>query len=143
MAATVQVTFDAADPAALGTFWAELLGYVEQPPPDGYATWDDFLDEKGMPPERRDDGYAVVDPDGAGPRLFFQRVPEGKTAKNRVHLDVQVTAGRPRSEHAELCRSRAGELEALGARRLREFDEPVSGFWIVMVDPEGNEFCLV
>jgi hypothetical protein len=74
----------------------------------------------------------VVDPDGAGPRLFFQKVPEGKTAKNRVHLDVDVTAGAPRSEHATRCRARA-----------QEFDEPASGFWIVMTDPEGNEFCLV
>jgi len=143
MATKVQVTFDAADPSGLGTFWAHVLGYVEQPPPDGYATWDEFLDEKGMPPEQRDAGYAVVDPAGSGPRLFFQKVPEGKSAKNRVHLDVDVTGGAPRPEHAGRCRARAVELEALGATRLREFDDPVSGFWIVMTDPEGNEFCLV
>jgi len=50
MAVSVQVTFDAADPAALGRFWGEVLGYVEQPPPDGHATWDAFLDTLGVPP---------------------------------------------------------------------------------------------
>ncbi|MEZ0448375.1 VOC family protein [Cellulomonas sp. ICMP 17802] len=144
MAVPVQVTFDAADPEALGRFWGEVLGYVEQPPPEGYASWDAFLDSIGAPPEDRDSTYAVIDPDGVGPRLLFQRVPEGKTAKNRVHLDVDVGAGLDRADRPARCRQRVAELERLGATQLRVFEgeEGPGSFWIVMADPEGNEFCL-
>ena len=93
MATPFQVTFDAVEPAQLGAFWAELLGYVEQPPPPGFDSWDAALAAMGVPEGERDGAYGIVDPDGAGPRLFFQRVPEGKTAKNRVHLDVGVSGG--------------------------------------------------
>ena len=93
MAVGLQVSFDASDPARLGAFWAELLGYVEQPPPEGFATWPEALTALGVPEDQQQSAYAVVDPAGAGPRLFFQRVPEQKTAKNRVHLDVNVGAG--------------------------------------------------
>jgi hypothetical protein len=140
----VQVTFDAANPRELGRFWGEVLQYVEQPPPDGHATWDDFLSATGVPQEERDSAYSVVDPDGVGPRLLFQKVPEGKTAKNRVHLDVNVGKGLEPSERPERCRQRASELERLGATQLRVFvdEEGPGSFWIVMADPEGNEFCL-
>jgi len=87
----------------------------------------------------------VIDPDGVGPRLLFQKVPEGKTAKNRVHLDVNVGAGLERADRPERCRARAAELVELGATELRVFEGeegPGPGFWIVMADPEGNEFCL-
>jgi hypothetical protein len=133
MAATVQVTFDCADPLGLGTFWAAVLGYVEQPPPDGFATWDAFLDSVGIPDDDRDSVYAIVDPGGAGPRFLFLRVPEGKVAKNRMHLDVNVGKDR--------MHAKADELVGLGATRGREFDD-TTGHWIVMQDPEGNEFCL-
>jgi hypothetical protein len=93
MAATIQVTFDCADPARLAAFWATTLGYQLQAPPPGYDSWDAFLEAHGVPPEARNDKSAVVDPAGAGPRLFFQRVPEGKAGKNRVHLDVTVSGG--------------------------------------------------
>ena len=85
---------------------------------------------------------AVVDPDGRGPRLLFQRVPEGKSAKNRVHLDLNV--GMPRANE-EASRAKVKEaatrLERLGAVKLREAEER-GEFWIVMQDIEGNEFCL-
>lgn len=85
MARQVQVTFDAGDPAGLARFWAEALGYVIQPPPgqtpppgaDVLALWAEFLTSIGLPAERHNDACAVVDPDGAGPRVFFQRVPDG------------------------------------------------------------------
>src|SRR3954447_14682090 len=93
MARQVQVTFDCGDPGALAQFWAETLGYRLDPPPAGVDTWDAGLDAWGVPPERRNDRSAVSDPNGGGPRLFFQRVPEGKTAKNRVHLDVRAASG--------------------------------------------------
>src|SRR4051794_22321584 len=89
----VQVTFDAADPAAVAQFWAEALGYQLQPPPPPFSTWDEVLDAWGVPAEDRNSRSAIVDPAGHGPRLFFQRVPEGKIAKNRVHLDVRAAPG--------------------------------------------------
>ncbi|MDT7571538.1 MAG: hypothetical protein QOE05_1712, partial [Actinomycetota bacterium] len=89
----VQIAIDCADPAALAAFWAEVLGYRLQDPPGAFASWDEALDALGVPPHRRNDASAVVDPDGRGPRLFFQRVPEGKTVKNRVHLDVRAAPG--------------------------------------------------
>jgi hypothetical protein len=89
MARDVQITFDCGDPATLAEFWADALGYRLQDPPPGFRTWDEALAAMNVPPERRNDASALIDPEGAGPRLFFQRVPEGKQAKNRVHLDVR------------------------------------------------------
>ena len=89
----VQITFDCADPAALAAFWAVALGYEPEGPPGGFASWDAALDAWGVPPALRNSRSAVVDPDGAGPRVFFQQVPEGKSAKNRVHLDVRAAPG--------------------------------------------------
>jgi hypothetical protein len=141
MSVGVQVTFDAHEPQRLGRFWASTLGYIEQPPPDGFDSWADFLDSINWPVDERDDFYAVVDPEKKGPRLYFQRVPEGKTAKNRVHLDVNVGAGLAGDERRSAVRRRADELVALGATEVREADER-GEYWIVMQDLEGNEFCL-
>ncbi|RHA40267.1 VOC family protein [Cellulomonas rhizosphaerae] len=141
MAVQIQVTFDAAHPPTLGAFWALALGYVEDAPPPGYATWDEALDAMGVPLDQRDTAYAVVDPDGVGPRLWFQKVPEAKTAKNRVHLDVNAAAGLPREERPAAVRARVAELEEAGATRVREQEEN-GAYWIVMLDPEGNEFCV-
>ena len=76
-----QVTFDTANPESVGRFWAAVLGYVEQPPPDGHPSWNAFLDAMDVPADERDTAYAVVDPAGKRPRLLFLKVPEGKTAK--------------------------------------------------------------
>ncbi len=138
----VQVTFDAADPRALGAFWCAVLGYVEPPPPEGFGSWEAALEAWGVPPERRGDRYAIVDPDGVGPRVYLQRVPEPKTAKNRVHLDVDVGAGAPDAEtRVARVRAHAARLVALGARVEREVEE-MGEFWVVLQDPEGNELCL-
>ncbi|PFG40928.1 hypothetical protein ATJ97_3470 [Georgenia soli] len=143
MAATVQITFDAHDPGTLATFWAEVLGYELDPPPAGFDSWDEALDAWGVPEERRNDRSAVSDPDGRGPRLFFQRVPEGKTAKNRVHLDVRAAPGLQGEERMAALEERCEQLVAAGARRVRRFEPgPLDAGWIVMQDPEGNEFCL-
>jgi len=88
----IQVTFDCAEPERVARFWCEVLGYVVPPPPEEFATWDDF--QRSLPPEEQGSWFACVDPSGAGPRLFFQRVPEGKVAKNRVHLDVRECVAR-------------------------------------------------
>ncbi len=144
MSRDVQITFDCADPAALCEFWVEALGYRLQPPPPGFADWDAFLDSVGVPPEQRNDRSAAVPVEGSGPRLFFQRVPEGKTAKNRVHLDVRAAPGLDGEARMAALEAEAERLVGLGATRLRRFEpgaEMSDGF-VVLQDPEGNEFCL-
>ncbi len=139
----VQVTFDCADPAALAAFWAEVLGYRLDSPPPGFATWEAALEAWGVPPERRNDRSAVSDPDGTGPRLFFQRVPEGKTAKNRVHLDVRAAPGLAGEDRMAALEQEATRLTGLGATRLERFEpDDLHAGHVVMQDPEGNEFCL-
>jgi hypothetical protein len=144
MSREIQVTFDCADPGKLAPFWAEALGYQVQDPPGGFGSWDEALAAMGVPPERRNDASAVIDPAGAGPRVFFQRVPEGKEIKNRVHLDVRAAPGLAGDERMAALEAECERLVALGARRLRraEPDPPLGAGWIVMADPEGNEFCL-
>jgi len=112
------ITFDCTSPNRVADFWCEVLGYVKQDVSYG----DDFA--------------AALHPAGrwAGPRLFFQRVPEGKAVKNRLHLDVNV-----RDEAA--MEAEADRLAALGATRVRRYDEDGEQ-WIWMEDVEGNEFCV-
>lgn len=143
MATEVQITFDSADPAALAAFWAEVLGYVLQPPPADFASWDEALDAWGVPPAERNSRSALIDPDGSRPRVFFQRVPEGKTAKNRVHLDVRAAPGQEGDERMATLEAEAARLVVLGASRFKRFEPgPMEAGFIVMQDPEGNEFCL-
>jgi catechol 2,3-dioxygenase-like lactoylglutathione lyase family enzyme len=144
MSREVQITFDCADPAGLAGFWAEALGYRLQDPPPGFASWEQALAEMGIPPERRNDASALVDPEGRGPRLFFQRVPEGKQAKNRVHLDVRAAPGRQGDARMAGLEAEAQRLVARGATRLERHEPaaPLGAGHIVLADPEGNEFCL-
>ena len=93
MATGVQVVFDCADPDRLARFWADALGYRLQDPPAGYGSWEDWARDQNIPEERWNDASAVVDPDGKGPRIYLQRVPEAKTVKNRVHLDLNISGG--------------------------------------------------
>ena len=141
----VQVTFDCAGPDALAGFWCAVLGYAKQPPPAGFDSWDAALDAWGVPTEERDSRSAAVPPeDESGPRLFFQRVPESKTVKNRVHLDVRAAPGLQGDERMAALEAECARLVARGATRLRR-DEPappMSAGFIVLTDPEGNEFCL-
>ena len=141
MAFAIQVTFDAADPGALAAFWAQVLGYIAEPPPEGWSTWEDWARELEIPEERWNDQSAIVDADGAGARIFFQRVPEGKTAKNRVHLDVRAAPGLDIDARRAKLSEEAERLVAAGGTKLYEFEER-GQFWIAMQDPEGNEFCL-
>ncbi|MBH0777760.1 VOC family protein [Nocardia bovistercoris] len=144
MALEFQVTFDCGDPAALSEFWAAALGYRLQDPPPGFDSWDAALEAMNIPPERRNDASAVIDPDGVGPRLFFQRVPEGKSAKNRVHLDLRAAVGLSGTERMAALEQACTRLVALGAKRLERYEPapPLQFGHIVMTDPEGNEFCL-
>lgn len=134
------ITFDCADPRALAHFWADVFGYprAEYPPAmlqqlrDAGATDADITSR-----------WIAEDPQGVGPRLYFQRVPEGKVVKNRVHLDIRAAVDHrstPDDVDAEVAR-----LETLGASVVNR----VNGRWgpfpenhVVMRDPEGNEFCV-
>jgi hypothetical protein len=143
VATKVQVVIDCADPARLGEFWAEALGYKLQDPPSGFDSWPAFLTSVGMPESEWNSASAVVDPDGVGPRIYLQQVPEPKPAKNRLHLDLSVGGG-----HATPIDQRRGKLadaverlSQLGASLVEEREQR-GEFWIVMQDPEGNEFCL-
>ncbi|WP_328654724.1 VOC family protein [Micromonospora sp. NBC_00330] len=140
----VQITFDCADPAGLATFWAEALGYQVQPPPGNFESWDQALDAMGVPPENRNDASAVVDPEGSRPRLFFQRVPEHKQVKNRVHLDVRAAPGLEGDERMAALEAEAERLVSHGAKRLSRHEPtpPLGAGHLIMADPEGNEFCL-
>jgi hypothetical protein len=117
---------DATDPQRIAAFWAFALGYVAEP---GY---DD------------PDGASLIDPDGIGPAISFLRVPEGKTAKNRKHIDIRV-AGEPpwdMAEREQLIRAKVAALITGGASTVREefYGEHLGH--VVMLDPEGNEFCV-
>ena len=137
----VQITFDCARPERVARFWCEVLGYVPPPPPDGFASWDDY--NLSLPPEERDRWFGASDPTGAGPRLFFQRVPEGKVVKNRVHLDVRVGTGLVGAERLAALEAECARLLPLGAVRgkLLLADEENESC-LNMQDIEGNEFCL-
>jgi hypothetical protein len=139
MATTLQVTFDCADPHAMARFWAAAIGYEKE---DHTTFVADLLAAGAIPDEDTievDGGrqFAEVsacrDPAALGPRLFFQRVPEGKVAKNRVHLDLHVGPDRYETE--------AARVEQLGASRRWYSDDRGAKSW-TMADIEGNEFCV-
>jgi hypothetical protein len=118
-----------------------VLGYVDPPTPPGFDSWDEF--DASLPAERQGAAWACQDPDGVGPRLFFQRVPEGKIVKNRVHLDVRVGTGLKGDERVAALDAEATRLEALGARRVQLLlADEMNESCLVMQDVEGNEFCL-
>jgi hypothetical protein len=120
-----EVVFDCRHPASLARFWAAAL--------DGYqvAPYDDAelarLRAMGID-DPEDDPSVLVEPAaGSGPRLWFTRVPEPKTVKNRVHLDLRA---------ADVA-TETDRLVGLGARVLAEVED-----WVVLADPEGGEFCV-
>ena len=136
-----QVTFDCAEPERVARFWCEVLGYVVPPAPEGFATWGDY--DRSLPPEQQGAAFACIDPTGVGPRLYFQRVPEGKVVKNRVHLDVRVGTGLVGDERFATLQAECDRLLALGAthvltQRADEYNESC----ITLQDIEGNEFCV-
>ncbi|ATE54507.1 VOC family protein [Actinosynnema pretiosum] len=152
MSRHVQITFDCRSPKALSAFWREVLGYVHPGPPgvdlpegaDPLQAWDEFLDRIGVPESERDARSAIEDPEGRAPRLFFQRVPEDKVVKNRVHLDVRVAPELRGEERMAALEAECARVVALGATRLSRTDPapPLETGFIVVADPEGNEFCL-
>jgi hypothetical protein len=139
------VTFDAADPPALAAFWRFALGYVEASPPTGFGSWEEWFTRFDIPEEERSELAAIEDPDGLRPRISFLKVPESKTAKNRVHLDIQAGGGRAIPHEVRWPRVLAAveRLVANGATVV--YEDVVDGIpdHVMMTDPEGNEFCVV
>lgn len=144
MGTTIQLVFDTADPGRQARFWAAALGYELQPPPPPFESWEAFLRDQGVPEERWNDASAIVDADGRGPRIYFQRVPEPKIAKNRLHMDLNVSGGPgvTLEERKQRIGAEVARLKALGATDERGAMEREGEFWVRMNDPEGNEFCV-
>jgi hypothetical protein len=138
----IQVVFDAAEPEKLAEFWELALGYVIEPPPEGFESWEEFARSAGLPEEEAGEMASRIDPAGEGPRLYFQPVPEGKSGKNRVHLDVQVAGREVRGEERKrLVSEKVERLVQAGASIAGETDT-ARGSSIVLRDPEGNEFYV-
>ena len=139
------ITVDCVDARVMTGFWSLALDYEEAPPPQGWATWSEFLTDQGVPENEWGDGGAIRPRSGTGPTISFLKVPEPKVAKNRVHLDLKVSGGRHVAPElrTERIRAKAAELVQAGATPLHE--DEVNGHLdhLVMADPEGNEFCIV
>ena len=144
MATPWGVTFDCHDAQAMAAFWTVALGYVDAPPPQGWDTWEDWLRHFDVPVDEWDDGASLVDPDGVLPRVGFLKVPEGKVAKNRLHLDLWVSGGRhvEAGERDRLIRAMVDRLLAVGGTVLENVNWDTTLDHVVMQDPEGNELCV-
>ena len=141
-----QLAFDANDPPRLARFWAEALGYEPVPPRGSGTTWHQHYRARLGNDAAFDD--RIFDPEGLGPPIWFQKVPESKVGKNRLHLDLYPT-GRDDAlsmeARVEIVEARVAELTGLGAtvdRRTRGDEPGASFYYVVMRDPEGNEFCV-
>ncbi|GAA0929852.1 VOC family protein [Kribbella koreensis] len=143
-----QLTIDANDPERLATFWQQALGWVSAPPgvSDGEPTW--WAHYRGRLGGRDAFTDRLFDPAGVGPALWFQQVPEAKAGKNRLHLDLYPTArddSLSQERRIELIDAKAAELVALGAtvkHRVRDDNPADPEYYLVLQDPEGNEFCI-
>ncbi|HEV3313037.1 MAG TPA: VOC family protein [Chloroflexota bacterium] len=138
----IQITFDAADPDALAEFWRQALGYALQDPPAGFESWEEWGVANHLE-HLAGTRAALVDPDESRPRLFFQKVPEPKTAKNRLHIDIHISGGHAVAidERRSRLNTEAERLVGLGATKVGLLEEDGQS-WVIMNDPEGNEFCL-
>lgn len=146
MAVRYQLVINCTDPDLLTPFWAAALGYVLEPPPAGFASWDDWRRDIGLPESELGGGAdSIIDPDGAGPRIWFQVVPDGKTVANRLHLDIHVSGGRanPIETRRQRVDAEARRLAELGATLVGPLsDEGIDHYAVAMRDPEGNEFDI-
>jgi hypothetical protein len=141
-----QLVIDCADPDRLARFWKEALHYEFTPAPEGYASWDDYFRALNFPEEDLDLGEdRLSDPQGGGPAIWFQKVDDVKTVKNRLHLDIRASGeqGVPWPEREARVKAEAERLVGLGASIVRVLAEPHDDrYAIAMTDPEGNEFDI-
>ncbi|MGZ2360016.1 VOC family protein [Streptomyces sp. 372A] len=148
---TMQLVIDCADPQRMVAFWAGALGYVPEPPPEGHDSWRAYWEDMGVPAEELAPGAgdvpeSIVDPAGHGPRVWFQRVPEVKAAKNRWHFDLKVGGGRgvPLEVRKQRVNATVARLVEAGATVAEVRELPDMDFCATaMLDPEGNEFDVV
>ena len=140
----LQVVFDCGDPAGLSKFYAEALHYKLQDPPSGYKSWESWLKDRGIPEDEWNSASAIVDPEGTGPRVYFQQMDTPKLGKNRLHIDINASGGPrvPLGERKEQVNREVERLAALGATKHPALDEGRGEYCVVMLDPEGNEFCV-
>jgi hypothetical protein len=141
----LQITIDCLDPSVLVPFWCLALDYAPTPPPDGFTTWRAWYVSIGVPDEEfgdSDGADRIHDPEGVRPAIWFQVVPEPKTVKNRVHLDVVLGRHLPMAERREVVDRRAELLEAHGATRVAVHQAHAHHYGITLQDPEGNELCI-
>ncbi|MDP9444456.1 MAG: VOC family protein [Actinomycetota bacterium] len=147
---TWQLTIDSNDPARMARFWAPLLGYVPQPPPNGFDSWlayyQSVVPEEDLGGDPDDYIDRLVDPAGDGPTIWFQPVPEKKTAKTRFHFDIFVAdRSAPMEEFVATVDAKVAELIDFGAtvdHPVRIDTDTLQRYCVVMHDPEGNEFCV-
>jgi hypothetical protein len=141
-----QLVIDCADPDLLARFWAAALGYELAPVPAGFATWNDFYREIGVPDEDLVEGAdRISDPDGLGPSIWFNVVSDIKATKNRMHLDIHASGDR--TDPLEIRKQRVDEeatrLAAIGATISGALSEDgMDHYAMGMKDPEGNEFDI-
>jgi hypothetical protein len=144
MGVPFQVVFDCQNPDTVTRFWAEALGYKLQDPPTGFSSWEEWATANQIPQDQWDAMSAIVDPEGTGARIFFQRVPESKSVKNRLHLDLNVGGGQqvPLEARRKRIDDQVDRLVGLGATKVRTIAEQEGEYFVNMLDLEGNEFDL-
>jgi hypothetical protein len=140
---TLQIVFDCKDPAALSRFYAEALRYKVQDPPEGYESWEAFLKAQGIPEIEWNSASAIVDPAEKGPRIYFQQMETPKLGKNRLHIDINASGGLkvPFEERKDQVNNEVERIVKLGAKKDHELED-MGEYCVVMLDPEGNEFCV-
>jgi hypothetical protein len=141
-----QLVIDCTNPDRLARFWAAALGYELAPPPAGFATWNDFYRDRGVPEEDLSDGSdRISDPDGQGPVIWFHALPDAKVVKNRLHFDLRASGDwmDPFEDRKKRVDAEASRLAGLGATITGALSDGESGHYAVgMKDPEGNEFDI-
>jgi hypothetical protein len=153
MSTPFQIVIDCKDPELLARFWAAALGYVLEPSPEGFATWDDWRRDIGFPDSELGMGAdSIIDPGGDGPRMWFRADEAAKVVKNRLHFDIHVSGGRtviegrsvPLATRTQRVDAEAGRLADLGATITGPLGDGSSldHYAVGMRDPEGNEFDI-
>ncbi|WP_306796205.1 VOC family protein [Nocardia sp. XZ_19_369] len=141
-----QLVIDCADADRQARFWAAALGYEFAPPPTGFATWDDYYRDLGLPEAASTSGVdRISDPQGGGPAIWFQVVQDVKAVKNRLHIDIHASGDRtdPMQTRKKRVDIEADRLVGLGATiSCVMYQEGIDHYAVGMKDPEGNEFDI-
>ena len=151
MPARFQLVIDCQDPELLARFWAAALGYVLEPPPAGFATWNDWRRDIGLPDSELGIGVdSIIDPRGDGPRIWFHVMPDAKVVKNRLPLDIHASGGAGTTDRSVPLATRMQRVDA-EAKRLTDLgatltvvmsEDGLDHYAVGMKDPEGNEFDI-